>query len=461
VLGLPPAAFCLHLAAKSNAAIASNVLLSTPVSSRNAWPFSFLTESNLIAASLWAATNHPDLKKGLCKRSNDVLDISKVCDSDGAILDVLFIHGLTGDPFETWTAGPGKEYWPKWLCETFPEVSVYALGYPASIFEKWAKNEMNLHERANNMLEQLASKGIGYKPIALVTHSLGGILAKEILRTSKECSDDGWQRIAENTRLVAFLATPHTGASLASVIKFIAPRLSSKFIDLLANDDGYLTSLNLSYRELANSGSIATVSYYEKHKTKGSVLVVSQESADPGAGGTRPVPIDADHISICKPSNRDALVFTSLCRHLKAVLKGCPLASSGTFGTDDYAAVCDSDRRDLLQKLIDAGREHEYQKANDLQNKFAQRYYKLGLYTEAKARSDAILASVEQRFVTHVYANKICRGASDDEIANALQVNVIDALCKCSKDENRPSPASVLQALYFLMEQCYIQWDAT
>src|SRR5271155_326372 len=70
VLGLPPAAFCLHLAAKSNAAIASNVLLSTPVSRRNTWPFSFLTESNLIAASLWAATNHPDLKKGLCKRSS-------------------------------------------------------------------------------------------------------------------------------------------------------------------------------------------------------------------------------------------------------------------------------------------------------------------------------------------------------------------------------------------------------
>src|ERR1700675_3013262 len=69
VLGLPPAAFCLHLAAKSNAAIASNVLLSTPVSRRNTWPFSFLTESNLIAASLWAATNHPDLKKGLRKRS--------------------------------------------------------------------------------------------------------------------------------------------------------------------------------------------------------------------------------------------------------------------------------------------------------------------------------------------------------------------------------------------------------
>src|SRR6202521_3874665 len=78
VLGLPPAAFCLHLAAKSNAAIASNVLLSTPVSRRNTWPFSFLTESNLIAASLWAATNHPDLKKGLCKRSIAIADTQYV-----------------------------------------------------------------------------------------------------------------------------------------------------------------------------------------------------------------------------------------------------------------------------------------------------------------------------------------------------------------------------------------------
>jgi len=83
VLGLPPAAFCLHLAAKSNAAIASNVLLSTPVSRRNTWPFSFLTESNLIAASLWAATNHPDLKKGLCKRSNVAAALAIVANALG------------------------------------------------------------------------------------------------------------------------------------------------------------------------------------------------------------------------------------------------------------------------------------------------------------------------------------------------------------------------------------------
>jgi hypothetical protein len=117
--------------------------------------------------------------------------------------------------------------------------------------KKWAKQEMNVNERANNMLEQLASFGIGDRPIAIVTHSLGGILAKAMLRASSECTDTGWSRIVENTRLVAFLATPHTGAALGSVLKFFVPQLASTHVALLSNDDGFLTNLNQSYRELA------------------------------------------------------------------------------------------------------------------------------------------------------------------------------------------------------------------
>src|SRR5271156_4078957 len=138
-------------------------------------------------------------------------NISKICGGFGTVLDVLFIHGLTGDSFDTWTTEVDKQYWLTWICEYLPTISIYTLGYPAGVLEKWARREMNLHERANNILEQLASKGIGDRPIAIVTHSLGGIIAKEILRTSNECSDRGWRRIAENTRLTVFMATPHTG----------------------------------------------------------------------------------------------------------------------------------------------------------------------------------------------------------------------------------------------------------
>jgi hypothetical protein len=379
-------------------------------------------------------------------------------------LDVLFLHGLTGDPFDSWTAGATKEYWPKWLYDDIEGISVYALGYPASIFTKWAKKEMDLHERANNMLERLAAENIGARPIAVVCHSLGGILAKEMLRTSKECNDDGWKSIADQTRLAVFMATPHTGVSLAAAVKVISPRLSSTFVELLSNDSGYLTNLNQSYRDLANSQGIATVAYYEKFKSADASLVVSSESADPGVGTTRPVAVDADHKSICKPAQRTDLVYTSLCRHLGNVLKRCSVATSlnttvDSFAPDDYSAASETDRRDLLQKLIDAGREHEYQRANNLQNKFAQRYHKLGLHTEAKRKSDAILSAVEQRFTTHVYGAKICKGATDDEVAAALQTHVIDQLCS-GTGQQYLSPTAILQALYFLTEQCYIQWDA-
>jgi protein SERAC1 len=372
-------------------------------------------------------------------------------------VDILFIHGLTGDPQTTWTsASPQREYWPSWFCDEFSNVAVYTLGYPSSILEKWAKQEMNLHERANNMLEQLASFGIGERPVVVVAHSLGGILAKEMLRASNECTDAAWKLIAENTRLVAFLATPHTGAALGAVLKSFLPRLSSTHVDLLSNSSGFLTNLNQSYRELVIHKNIHTISYYEKFKTKNAFLVVCEQSADPGVTGTRPIPVDADHISICKPESRQSLVFVSLVRHITAVLKSCRLSSgSEAFAADDYGQKSEADRRDLLQKLIDAGREREYQTANDLQNKFAQRYYKLGLYNEAKCKSDAILANVEQRFITHVYNSKICRGASDDEIAEALQAHVIDPISSTGV-----SASVILQALYFLTEQCFIQWDS-
>ena len=252
-------------------------------------------------------------------------NIWKVCGGTNSILDILFIHGLTGDPKDTWTSGGAeKEYWPEWLCENFHNVLIYTLGYPASVLEKWAKQEMNLHERANNMLEQLASFGIGDKPIVIVTHSLGGILAKEMLRASNECSDAAWKRIVENARLVAFLATPHTGAALGAVVKFFIPRLASTHVELLSNSGGFLTNLNQSYRELVAQRNIATVAYYEKYKTKNAFLVVSEESADPGVGGTRPIPVDADHITICKPASRNSLIYISLVRHIRETLQSCP-----------------------------------------------------------------------------------------------------------------------------------------
>lgn len=193
------------------------------------------------------------------------------------LVDVVLVHGLTGDARETWENGSENGFWPAWLGDELGKVSVYTLGYPASVFEKWAKKEMDIFERASNTLERLAGVGIGERPIVFVSHSLGGILTKIILRKATEGDDEDWRRVSESTKLVVFLSTPHTGAAMAKVVDALP--LASKSIKVLANEAGFLEDLNEHYRSFANGrDDLATAVYYEKYRTN-AVLVVSRESS--------------------------------------------------------------------------------------------------------------------------------------------------------------------------------------
>lgn len=393
----------------------------------------------------------------------DGLQFEHVCGhKDAAVLDIVFIHGITGEPKETWINHSG-EFWPHWLADDLPGLCIHTAGFPSSVFAKWAKKEMTLPERASTLTEHMVSHRIGSRPLVIVCHSLGGLLAKEIFRACCEAQDEDWNALGNQLKLVVFFATPHKGAALAAVVKSLMPRVSSPSIDALSNDTGYLTNLNNSYRDLAVRSGLTTIAYYEKYKTKGVALVVSEDSADPGCTKTRPIPVDADHVAICKPASRDAPAYLSVRRHIDKVLEGCPTTVSdgdedGGLGPDDYSVPSEDDRRTLQEKLIDAGREHDYANANSLQNRFARKYHKLGLFTGAKTRHDTILSAVEQRFLTHVYGPKICAGAPEAEIAAAVQDHVIDPLCASAEYGNLAN-STVLQALYYLTEQCHIQWD--
>ncbi len=387
---------------------------------------------------------------------------SQIATSDSPLLDVIFVHGLTGDAQQTWTCPEDNTFWPAWLKDDVKHISIYTLGYPTSMFEKWAKKEMDIFERATNVLEHLAAKQIGDKPIAFITHSLGGILTKILLRKASNSSEKDFKQVADSTRLVMFLATPHTGSGLASILKHLP--FTSKNIELLANETGFLEDLNNSYRAYANdkSNKLSTKVYYEKYLTKGIATVVTRESADPGVSGTEPVPVDKDHINICKPANKEDIVYLGIKRHIQNTLEEISNESSqanGKFVGANYSKKSDGDRRDLLQKLIDSDREHEYAIANDAQNSFARDYAKTGLFSAARNDHEALLSEVETRFVTHVYLPLICKGASDNAIRMALQSDVIDALALKCIGETKFSARIVLNALYYLTEQCHIRWD--
>ena len=392
---------------------------------------------------------------------NDEPTLEHIFSTGSPQADIVFVHGLTGNSQATWTNRDGKEFWPLWLKSELDNVSVYTLSYPASLFEKWAKREMPMFERSGNTLEQFAFQGIGQRPIIFVTHSLGGILTKMILRKSLETDNEDWKKVANVTKLVVFLSTPHTGTALASILD-VVPQTSTH-IKLLKNDSGFLDDLNSHYRSFANNtDGLSTVVYYEKHATKGTVVCVSRDSADPGVAKAEPIAFDKDHLNICKPTNPDDVVYQGIKYHIQKVLTA--LASHNSMSEhppllDDYEKKSIDDRRDLLQKLIDAGREREYNYANNAQNHFARRYTKTGLFSAARDDHDNLLSEIETRFVTHVDHPLICQSASDDDIRKALQECVIDSLTSRTIGDSRFTSKVILSGLYYLTEQCYIRWD--
>lgn len=393
------------------------------------------------------------------------INIHKICGPDTSAMDIVLLHGLTGNHTDTWTSGDcgeANKYWPSWIFDDCDCVGIYAIDYDSAYFRDWANSKLNIHELATSCLELMASEGIGSRPFGFVAHSLGGLLAKEILRVAAESSDPDWNAIATNAQLVCFIGTPHHGSGIASVLNAFLPGVASAHIKLLSGESGYLAALNSAYREYAGKNGHITLAYYEKQKTK-QIFVVDQSSADPGVTGTTPIGLEGDHGSMCKPASRSAMLYRSLLLRIRRIVKPFLEAKSHSghgLTQTDYGVEEAADRRDLLTKLIDAGREHEYATANKMQNRFAMNYFREGLHPVAKGTFDAFLASVEQRFITHVFLPRICKGASTDEVAEALQAQVIDAICANAPNEWKATQASVLDALYFLTERCHIRWDA-
>lgn len=325
-----------------------------------------------------------------------------------AIVDVVFVHGLTGDPKSTWTADEG--FWPDWLAEDNPTAAFHTIGFPASKIKKWFSKELDVFELAKSATEYLCGFGIGKRPTVFITHSLGGILTKLILAHCHGSSDPDAAELAQKVVSVMFLATPHTAPALAGVAKHFMPKLSSSHVTVLAGETTLLTKIGEDYKKYAGvTPLLKNIAYYEAQPLAGLAIVVSKEDADPGITGTTPIPIEADHLSICKPSSRDSMVHVSVSRHVRQALK-CALdhpeltaAEKQIFG-DDYSVKAEHDRRELLEKMVAADRENEYGYANRQQNKFARPYVALGLLPGMRADHDMMLSEVEQRFQSQVFS---------------------------------------------------------
>ena len=248
--------------------------------------------------------------------------------------DVVFVHGLGGNGVAYWQSGRSNDtFWPAWLAKEdgFASIGIWSLAYNAAPFA-WQGEAMPLYANAKNALDQLSLNGIGRRPVVFVTHSLGGLLVKKMMQSALGLKTPAWQALARHTRGIVFIATPHSGAALATFVGYIGGLLGTTVsVGELTASSAALMELNEWYRENVGFDAegelpIRSIVYYEESRTRWnwfkpvSVIVVNRASADPGIKGVVPIGIARDHRTIHKPPKPSDQVYLGVRRHIQESL---------------------------------------------------------------------------------------------------------------------------------------------
>jgi len=141
-----------------------------------------------------------------------------------------------------------------------------------------------------------------------------------MLRIAESWPDESWRAVSKQTLAIVFIATPHTGSSLANCINTAGkPLRLSVSVRELEDNSPQLRELNFCYRDYAKRLGVQTRTFFETQNTYG-IRVVDETSSDPGVDGSIPVPAAGDHLTICKPKARDG-IYDSIVGFIREVLR--------------------------------------------------------------------------------------------------------------------------------------------
>lgn len=243
-------------------------------------------------------------------------------DNEEREADIIFVHGLGGDAWSTWhpeESKTDKNFFPMWLGNDLPQYGIWSVAYEVEP-TRWKKGStMPLVQRADNILDLVELDEIGERPIVFITHSMGGLLVKQMLRNANDSSNESWHKIVEQTKGIVYLSTPHSGAGIASWMKYIGGVLrTSVSVEELEAHNPQLLNLNDYCRDNEKIRKIPIIVYCENEQTAG-VIVVDKTSANPGVAGVKPIVVDENHISISKPDSPDNRIY----RRVKKFIQKC------------------------------------------------------------------------------------------------------------------------------------------
>lgn len=280
--------------------------------------------------------------------------VNSVDDAEAAsksvpLMDVVFVHGLRGGPFNSWRiaddkssttkaglvesidedAGKEGTCWPReWLAADFPQARFFTVKYKTNLTQ-WTGASLPLQEVSSMLLRKLVAAGIGSRPVIFVTHSMGGLVVKQLLYQAKL---NNYDKFLNNTIGLVFYSCPHFGSKLADMpwrmglVFRPAPSIGE-----LRSGSPRLVELNDFVRQRHNKGFLDVLSFSETQVTPivegygGWALrmeIVPIESAYPGFGELVVLP-STDHINSCKPVNKNDPSYAETLAFLEKNFKLC------------------------------------------------------------------------------------------------------------------------------------------
>ncbi|MDR6306669.1 hypothetical protein GGQ85_004403, partial [Nitrobacter vulgaris] len=198
------------------------------------------------------------------------------------------------------------------MAEDYAAINVYTAGYDTHFFAGVLNGAgANLIDISTMLLERVVSRKTRIKPVLFITHSLGGLIAKQMLRKASEASSARRKRVIAETLGVVFVGTPHQGAQLAKSINSALSIAASQQMKDLSYAHSALIDLSEWFRNWAPQTKLQISSFYEVEHYKG-VLVVDQVTANPNVLGCDPVALQANHVDLVKLSDRKSQLYQSL-----------------------------------------------------------------------------------------------------------------------------------------------------
>lgn len=155
-------------------------------------------------------------------------------------------------------------------------------------------------DRAVSLAHKFTTRDLGSRPIVFVTHSMGGLMVKEIVVRSLTSPDPEWKRLVNQIRGIVFCGTPHRGSAAALMARNPSVVLRTQHhIRDMARGERHLDRLHTRFVEWHRQSEVKVEAYAEGIGMKRRqwfipplprVMIVEPGSADPQLAECRCIP---------------------------------------------------------------------------------------------------------------------------------------------------------------------------